>query len=194
VGVPQVDTPAPVSVRPFTMAAVSQTVAFGSVPTDLGDVLLAVTEAGLVATSFRDSPRDRARIAGRLRLAVVDDPDRTAGARAEIAGYFAGTRRDFTIGLDWQLASLVQWQVLGMLHSTIPYGQVVTYGELARISGTGIPARGIGAIMGANPIPIVVPCHRVVAGDGLGGFSGGDGVEAKRWLLTLEGHLPPTLW
>jgi methylated-DNA-[protein]-cysteine S-methyltransferase len=169
-------------------------VAFGSVPTGLGDVLLAVTEAGLVATSFRDSPDDRAQIADRLGLAVADDPDRTAKARAEMAGYFAGTRREFTIGLDWRLTSPAQHQVLGTLHSTVPYGQVVTYGELARASGTGIPARGIGAIMGANPIPIVVPCHRVVAGDGLGGFSGGDGVESKRWLLTLEGHLPPTLW
>jgi methylated-DNA-[protein]-cysteine S-methyltransferase len=176
------------------MATVRETVVFGSVPTDLGDVLLAVTEAGLVATSFRDSPGDRAQIADRLGLAVTDDPDRTAEAQAELASYFAGTRREFTIGLDWRLTSSAQHRVLGTLHSTVPYGQVVTYGELARASGTGIPARGIGAIMGANPIPIVVPCHRVVAGDGLGGFSGGDGVESKRWLLTLEGHLPPTLW
>ena len=79
-----------------------------------------------------------------------------------------------------------------MLYSTVPYGRVVTYGELA--SRTGIPARGIGSIMGSNPIPIVVPCHRVVAGDGLGGFSGGTGVESKRRLLTLEGYLSPGLW
>jgi methylated-DNA-[protein]-cysteine S-methyltransferase len=75
----------------------------------------------------------------------------------------------------------------------IPYGKVVTYGELAARSGTGVPARGIGSIMGANPLPIVVPCHRVVAGNGLGGFSGGVGVETKRWLLTHEGYLQPTL-
>ena len=56
-----------------------------------------------------------------------------------------------------------------------------------------MPARAIGSIMGANPIPIIVPCHRVVAGNGLGGFSGGEGVESKRWLLTMEGYLQPTL-
>jgi methylated-DNA-[protein]-cysteine S-methyltransferase len=83
--------------------------------------------------------------------------------------------------------------VLSTLFSTVPYGHVVTYGELAERSGTGVPARGIGSIMGSNPIPIIVPCHRVIAGSGLGGFSGGDGVESKRWLLTLEGYLPPTL-
>ncbi|MCT2586387.1 methylated-DNA--[protein]-cysteine S-methyltransferase [Actinophytocola sp. S1-96] len=88
--------------------------------------------------------------------------------------------------------SSAQRRVLGTLYETVPYGTVVTYGELAH--RTGIPARGIGAIMGSNPIPIVVPCHRVVAGDGLGGFSGGSGVESKRRLLTLEGYLPPGLW
>jgi methylated-DNA-[protein]-cysteine S-methyltransferase len=90
--------------------------------------------------------------------------------------------------------SEAQRRVLGTLYSTVPYGRVVTYGELATRSGSGIPPRGIGSIMGSNPIPIVVPCHRVVAGDGLGGFSGGTGVESKRRLLTLEGYLPPTLF
>ena len=82
--------------------------------------------------------------------------------------------------------------MFGALYDTVPYGRVVTYGELAARSGTGIPARGVGAVMGSNPVPLIVPCHRVVSGDGLGGYSGG-GVEVKRWLLTLEGALPPTL-
>ncbi|GIH68678.1 methylated-DNA--[protein]-cysteine S-methyltransferase [Sphaerimonospora thailandensis] len=170
-----------------------ETVAFGSVPTRLGDVLAAVTEEGVVATHFRDDPRVRTRIAARLGLAVADDPARTAPARAELAAYFHGDLREFGVPVDWRLTSTLQRQVLGTLFATVPYGKVVTYGELAASSGTGVPARGIGAIMGGNPIPIIVPCHRVVAGNGLGGFSGGDGVESKRWLLTLEGHLPPTL-
>ncbi|MEW9531525.1 methylated-DNA--[protein]-cysteine S-methyltransferase [Microbispora sp. NPDC049125] len=171
----------------------AQSVAFGSVPTRLGDVLAAVTEDGVAATAFQDGPRVRARIAGRLGMAVADDPARTAAARAELAAYFRGELREFTVPLDWRLMSPIQRKVLGTLHGTVPYGKVVTYGELAARSGTGVPARGVGSIMGGNPIPIIVPCHRVVAGDGLGGFSGGDGVESKRWLLTLEGHLPPTL-
>ena len=56
-----------------------------------------------------------------------------------------------------------------------------------------VPARAVGKIMGSNPIPVIVPCHRVLASDGLGGYSGGAGVEVKRWLLILEGSLPPTL-
>ncbi|MCC5575184.1 MULTISPECIES: methylated-DNA--[protein]-cysteine S-methyltransferase [Microtetraspora] len=169
------------------------TVAFASVPTKLGDVLAAVTEDGVAAMSFQDSPAARARITERLKMAVADDPSRTASARGELAAYFAGELREFGVAVDWRLMSTLQRQVLGTLYTTVPYGRVVTYGELAARSGTGVPARGIGSIMGSNPIPIIVPCHRVVAGNGLGGFSGGEGVESKRWLLTLEGHLPPTL-
>ncbi|MFF4773538.1 methylated-DNA--[protein]-cysteine S-methyltransferase [Microtetraspora fusca] len=170
-----------------------ETVAFGSVPTKVGDVLAAVTEDGVAVTLFQDGPEARARISERLRMAVVEDPDRTAPAREELAAYFAGDLREFGVALDWRLMSSIQRRVLGTLFATVPYGHVVTYGELAARSGTGVPARGIGSIMGSNPIPIIVPCHRVVAGNGLGGFSGGEGVESKRWLLTLEGYLQPTL-
>jgi methylated-DNA-[protein]-cysteine S-methyltransferase len=113
---------------------------------------------------------------------------------AQLRQYFAGSRREFEVTVDWRLMSVAQRRVLSTLYKTVPYGKVVTYGELAARSGSGIPPRGIGSIMGSNPIPIVVPCHRVVAGDGLGGFSGGTGVESKRRLLTLEGYLPPTLF
>ncbi|GGO07234.1 methylated-DNA--protein-cysteine methyltransferase [Microbispora rosea subsp. aerata] len=171
----------------------SNTVAFATVPTRLGDVLAAVTEDGVAATDFRDGPLTRQRIAARLRMAPVDDPARTAPAGEELAAYFRGELKEFRVPVDWRLMSPLQRQVLGTLYATVPYGEVVTYGELAERSGTGVPARAIGSIMGGNPIPIIVPCHRVVASNGLGGFSGGDGVESKRWLLTLEGHLPPTL-
>ncbi|GLX06377.1 methylated-DNA--[protein]-cysteine S-methyltransferase [Microbispora sp. NBRC 16548] len=171
----------------------SSTVAFATVPTRLGDVLAAVTEDGVAATHFQDGPLLRERIADRLGMAVADDPDRTAAAGEELAAYFRGELKEFRVPVDWRLMSPLQRQVLGTLFATVPYGEVVTYGELAARSGTGVPARAIGSIMGANPIPIIVPCHRVVASNGLGGFSGGEGVESKRWLLTLEGHLPPTL-
>jgi methylated-DNA-[protein]-cysteine S-methyltransferase len=169
------------------------TVAFGSVPTELGDVLAAVTDDGLVATAFTDSPHIRAAIAARLGLPEAESPA-LRGVLAQLRQYFAGARRQFDVAVDWRLMSTAQRRVLGTLYQTVPYGKVVTYGELAARSGSGIPPRGIGSIMGSNPIPIVVPCHRVVAGDGLGGFSGGTGVESKRRLLTLEGYLPPTLF
>jgi methylated-DNA-[protein]-cysteine S-methyltransferase len=172
----------------------SGSVAFGSVPTELGDVLAAVTADGLVATAFTDSPHIRAAIAKRLGLDDVGDAKPAAGVLAQLREYFRGRRRVFDVPVDWRLMSKAQRKVLGTLYETVPYGKVVTYGELASRSGSGIPPRGIGSIMGSNPIPIVVPCHRVVAGDGLGGFSGGTGVESKRRLLTIEGYLPPGLW
>jgi methylated-DNA-[protein]-cysteine S-methyltransferase len=171
----------------------SATVAFGSVPTKLGEVLVAVTKDGVAATAFQDGPSARARIADRLGMEIVEDPARTADARAELAAYFSGDLSRFGVDLDWRLMSTLQRLVLGTLFMTVPYGQVVTYGTLLARSGANIHARGIGSIMGSNPIPIIVPCHRVVAAGGLGGFSGGDGVESKRWLLTLEGYLQPTL-
>jgi methylated-DNA-[protein]-cysteine S-methyltransferase len=177
-----------------TESVTTGTVAFGSVQTELGDVLAAVTTDGLVATAFTDSPHIRAAIASRLRLADAGDPAPAAGVLGQLRDYFRGRRKDFDVDVDWRLTSEAQRRVLATLYATVPYGKVVTYGELAARSGSGIPPRGIGSIMGSNPIPIVVPCHRVVAGDGLGGFSGGTGVESKRRLLTLEGYLPPGLW
>ncbi|TMS00089.1 methylated-DNA--[protein]-cysteine S-methyltransferase [Nonomuraea basaltis] len=171
------------------MAPEEDTVAFAEVPTPVGTFVLAITEAGLVASGWGS----RARLAGRLGLAEVHDSDRTAFAVAELNAYFAGELRTFETPVDWRLMSGARLQVLQALHR-VPYGTAVTYGELAELSGSKVPARGIGSIMGSNPIPIVVPCHRVIAaGNGLGGFSGGEGVETKRRLLTHEGYLQPTL-
>ena len=87
--------------------------------------------------------------------------------------------------------------MLTTLDETVESGTTVTYGELARRSGTGIPARAIGSIMGMNPLPLVIACHRVVASDGLGGYSGGrrgEGLATKRWLLEFEDALPRPLF
>jgi methylated-DNA-[protein]-cysteine S-methyltransferase len=161
------------------------TVAFAELPTPVGRFVLAVTEEGLVASGWGSRPRLK-------DLVEVDDPGRTAGVVAELTDYFAGRLRAFETPIDWRFVPPTPRQVLQALHR-VPFGTVVTYGELARRARSSVPARGIGSIMGANPIPIVVPCHRVVAGNGLGGFSGGEGVETKRWLLTHEGYLQPTL-
>ncbi|MFB9882831.1 methylated-DNA--[protein]-cysteine S-methyltransferase [Planobispora siamensis] len=166
--------------------------AFGSLPTPLGEMTVAVTEDGVAGLGWGG----RRWLAERLAeesLSEVDDPARTAPVLAELADYYAERLKAFSVPVDWRLTTPMQRRVLGTLYETVPYGEVVTYGELAARSGTGIPARAIGSIMGANPIPVIVPCHRVVASNGLGGFSGGTGVESKRWLLTLEGYLQPML-
>jgi methylated-DNA-[protein]-cysteine S-methyltransferase len=119
-------------------------------------------------------------------------------ARRQLAEYFSGQRKEFDLPIDWSGFGPAQRQVLGLLYDDVGYGETVTYGTLAGRAGIPastdvIPARAVGQIMGSNPIPVIVPCHRVVASDGLGGYSGGAGPEVKRWLLILEGSLPPTL-
>ena len=117
-------------------------------------------------------------------------------ARAELIEYFRGDRRSFGVPVDWAATAGPQRQVLTVLAETVRYGYTITYGALARrarLSADPAPARAVGTIMAANPIPVIVPCHRVLASDGLGGYSGGSGIEVKRWLLILEGSQPPTL-
>ncbi|TDB87359.1 methylated-DNA--[protein]-cysteine S-methyltransferase [Actinomadura sp. KC216] len=171
----------------------TETLAFGTVDTVLGRLLVAETETGVVSLHFRDTPAARARTAKAAGLPVVDAPDRLAPALSALRDYFAGDLKRFEVPIDWRLTSDVQRQVLSTLYESVPYGRVVTYGELGDRSGTGVHAQVIGQVMGSNPIPLIVPCHRVVASNGLGGYSGGSGVEVKRWLLTMEGALPATL-
>lgn len=119
-------------------------------------------------------------------------------ARRQLAEYFSGQRREFDVPVDWTAMAGTQRQVLDVLARSVGYGQTIGYGTLATRAGlpTGgdtVPARTVGKITGSNPIPVIVPCHRVLASDGLGGYSGGTGIEVKRWLLILEGALPPTL-
>jgi methylated-DNA-[protein]-cysteine S-methyltransferase len=113
----------------------------------------------------------------------------------QLREYFAGQSRNFDLPLDLPPMPSATEAVLRAL-MTVEYGETITYGELAERSGTGVPARAIGSIMAGNPVPIVIPCHRVVASDGLGGYSGGEpgrSLETKRWLLENEGALPPAL-
>jgi methylated-DNA-[protein]-cysteine S-methyltransferase len=113
--------------------------------------------------------------------------------RRQLEDYFAGRRRAFDLPLDWSLTSGFQRRVLQELYAEVGFGDTVTYGELAGRVGHTEAARAVGIAMATNPLPVVVPCHRVVASGGqLGGFGGG--LEMKRWLLTHEGALPPTLF
>ncbi|MFF7555757.1 methylated-DNA--[protein]-cysteine S-methyltransferase [Streptomyces olivaceus] len=174
-------------------------VVWSVVGTGIGPLLLAATRDGLVNVVFHatDAARDQAldRLAARLGTAPVEAPGSPLLAEAirQVEDYFAGRRRDFELPLDWSLISGFNRQVLRELASGVPHGSVVGYGELADRVGRPGAAQAVGMAMGANPLPVVVPCHRVVESDGgIGGFGGG--VDTKRQLLALEGVLPEPLF
>jgi methylated-DNA-[protein]-cysteine S-methyltransferase len=145
------------------------------------------TEAGVRAVLLPSTKRRRptARGADPAAEAVAEH------AAAQLREYLDGDRRELDFPLDWSLAGDGQRVVLETLRVIAPYGHVVTYGELARRSGCPGGARAVGQAMARNPLPLVVPCHRVVAAAGLGGYGGG--LPLKRWLLALEGAITPEL-
>ncbi|MEV6806056.1 methylated-DNA--[protein]-cysteine S-methyltransferase [Streptomyces sp. NPDC017248] len=174
-------------------------VVWAVVGTAIGPLMLAATAEGLVNVVFHasDAVRDRAleRLAARLGGEPVEDPDSPLLAEAirQLRAYFAGERSTFDLPLDWSLISGFNRQVLRELAAGVPYGTVVGYGDLAGRVGQPGGAQAVGAAMGANPLPLVVPCHRVVESHGgIGGFGGG--LETKRKLLALEGVLPEPLF
>ncbi|MFD5005256.1 methylated-DNA--[protein]-cysteine S-methyltransferase [Streptomyces mutabilis] len=176
-----------------------QRVVWTVVDTGIGPLLLAATPDGLVNVVFhaRGTTRGRAldKLAARLGAEPVEAPGSPLLTEAirQVEAYFAGRRRDFDLPLDWSLISGFNREVLRELASGVPYGSVVGYGDLAGRVGQPGAAQAVGAAMGANPLPVVVPCHRVVGSDGgIGGFGGG--VETKRQLLALEGVLPAPLF
>ncbi|HEU5418301.1 MAG TPA: methylated-DNA--[protein]-cysteine S-methyltransferase [Streptosporangiaceae bacterium] len=170
---------------------------WATLDTPVGPVSVGCGDAGVAHVRFGPPP------AGDARHAAAGGPaaarrDLAAAARRQLIEYFCGQRKAFDLPLDWSEFAPAQRKVLGRLYDDVGWGQTVTYGSLAGLAGIParddvIPARAVGQIMGSNPIPVIVPCHRVVASDGIGGYSGGAGPEVKRWLLILEGSVPPTL-
>lgn len=166
--------------------------------TRVGPLLLAATEDGLVSVVFHAERSVQDRALGELsdRLGaqpVAEGAKLLAEPVRQLDAYFAGKPIDFALPLDWSLSSGFNREVLRELASTVSYGTVVGYGDLASRVGQPGAAQAVGAAMGSNPLPVVVPCHRVVESGGkLGGFSGG--LETKRQLLALEGVLPEPLF
>ena len=165
-------------------------VAVGSVDTPIGVLWLACSERGVCKLVF---PREGAQAALDRWLAAHLPAHELAATSAlleqastELGEYFAGTRHDFSLALDLRGRSFHQraWRAL----TNIPYGHTVSYGDLARTLGAPKAARAVGAACGANPVPIIAPCHRVLGSDGsLHGFGGG--LPVKAWLLRHEGVL-----
>jgi methylated-DNA-[protein]-cysteine S-methyltransferase len=167
-------------------------VAYASMDSPVGELLVAVTDRGLVRVAFADEPDDAVlgELAVRVSPRVLRLPARTDTARRELDEYFAGDRHRFDLPLDW---SLVRGFAQGVLRATsrVPFGAVTTYRQVAEAAGSPRASRAAGNALGSNPIPIVVPCHRVLhSGGGLGGYAGG--LDRKRYLLALEGSLPTT--
>nr|WP_251982975.1 methylated-DNA--[protein]-cysteine S-methyltransferase [Streptomyces violaceusniger] len=184
----------------------------------MGPLLLAATDEGLVQVVFHAEEKTAAEaVAGltrRLGAEPAPAPSGDAGTAAsgtaaapaaprcaehlaeairQVESYFAEDTKAFTLSLDWSLTTGFNRRVLRELAAHVPYGTVVGYQDLADRVGEPGAARAVGMAMGSNPLPVVVPCHRVVESDGgIGGFGGG--LETKRSLLALEGVLPQPLF
>ncbi len=162
-------------------------VAWAVEDTPIGPLTLAATPRGLVRVGFGGEDDMLDDLASAVSPRVVHLPARLDAPRRQLDEYFAGRRRHFDVALDRRLSHGYRRTVLEAL-SDVPYGQTVSYRELAERTGNPKASRAVGSAMATNPIPIVVPCHRVLrTGGALGGYGGG--LDVKAWLLRLEGAL-----
>lgn len=154
----------------------------------VGHVWAASSRDGLVAVHIGGSEAMFiAEVAALTGSAPVRDQAAVQPVLDQLAEYFAGERREFDLALDLSVLSDFQRAVLGLV-SAVPYGDTITYGALAQELGMSNGARAVGRANATNPMPIVIPCHRVLGSDGkLHGYGGGNGLETKAWLLRLEG-------
>ena len=164
-------------------------VSFDVADTPIGPLLLAVTERGLCRISYDPEPdRETETLARTFGVRVLRAPRQLDPVRRELDEYFEGNRRDFDLPLDLRGREGFSRDILERL-AKVPYGEVTTYKSLAVEAGNPRAARAVGTIMNRNPIPIVLPCHRVVGSNGsLVGYGGG--LERKRLLLDLEAGTP----
>lgn len=163
--------------------------AYAKVDSPFGPLLVAVSSRGLVRLAYPNEPPERVveELARRISPRVLESPGSTDEVRRELTEYFQGSRRRFEVPVDWALTQGFGRRVLRAT-ARVPFGRITTYRQVATRAGSPRAYRAAGNALGANPIPIVVPCHRVLHSDGgLGGYTGG--VERKEFLLELEGAL-----
>jgi methylated-DNA-[protein]-cysteine S-methyltransferase len=164
-------------------------VAYATFDSPFGPLLLAATPKGLVRVNLPayDPEETREELAARISPRVLEAPARLDEPRRELDLYFEGKLTEFDLPIDWQLTDGFRKRVQRAINR-IPYGQTRSYTEMARSAGNERAVRAAGTACGSNPIPIVVPCHRVLrTGGGLGGYGGG--LHMKEALLRLEGVL-----
>jgi methylated-DNA-[protein]-cysteine S-methyltransferase len=165
-------------------------ISYAPVDSPFGTLHAAVTKRGLVRVAFPEESVDSVlrRLARQLSPRIVESPASLDPVRRELDEYFAGRRRTFDLALDWALIAPFGRRVLAIT-AAIPYGDHLSYAEVAAEAGSPRGARAAGNALGSNPIPIVIPCHRVLrSGGALGGYGGG--LDRKRFLLELEGAAP----
>jgi methylated-DNA-[protein]-cysteine S-methyltransferase len=172
-----------------------ETVGYGVVDSPLGPLWIAVGPKGVLAIHYGAEPAasELERIVRTYGPGLLPDTRRSDPVARELDQYFAGRRKSFDIAVDLSPLTEFQRRILGAT-ARVAYGDVATYARVAAKAGNEKASRAAGQALTANPIPIVVPCHRIVATDGtLGGYAGG--LEAKRRLLALEGGtVPPGGW
>lgn len=161
-------------------------ITYRTVDSPIGPLLLAATEQGLLRVAFAREDFDTVlqSVADRVSPRILAGPSRTDAVARQLDEYFAGRRRSFDVRLDRRLTAGFRAVVQELLPG-IDYGRTVSYGELAARAGNPKAVRAVGTACATNPLPLVVPCHRVLRADGsLGGYLGGP--ETKRFLLDLE--------
>jgi methylated-DNA-[protein]-cysteine S-methyltransferase len=166
-------------------------VAYTTVDSPLGPLLAAATPRGLVRIAYDHNDADAVldSLAARISPRIIESPARLDELRRELEQYFEGDRRRFEVAVDWELVHGFTRRVLEAT-AGIAYGDLRSYREVATVAGNEKAVRAAGNALGHNPIPIVVPCHRVVrTGGALGGYTGG--LDKKKSLLTIEGSLKP---
>lgn len=153
----------------------------------IGELLLASTPVGLVRVSFFGHDETLEDLSARISPRIIDAPKRLDPVRRQLDEYFDGRRQAFDIPIDWSLVGEWGRKILAAC-ARIPFGEVRTYGDMAAAAGSPKASRAAGTALGHNPVPVVVPCHRVLrAGGAMGGYTGG--VHIKEHLLRLEGVL-----
>ncbi len=165
-------------------------VAYGSYASPLGPLTLIVTPRGLVRLSYPGEgiANQLDELAQRVSPRILEAPERTDAVSRQLEEYFSGERRTFELPIDWRFVRGFAGNVLRAT-ARIPFGSVSSYRSVAAQAGSPNAYRAAGNALGSNPVPIVVPCHRVLhAAGGLGGYTGG--IDRKRFLLRLEGVLP----
>ena len=161
-------------------------VAYRTVDTPVGTLLLAATETGLVRVAFANEDHDDVlqTLSDRISPRILHHPTRLDEVVRELDEYFSGRRRTFGVRLDWRLSAGFRATVLQHL-TDIEYGHTASYAAVAHLVGRPKAIRAVGTACATNPLPVVVPCHRVVRSDGsMGGYLGG--TDAKATLLELE--------
>ncbi|MBX3067927.1 MAG: methylated-DNA--[protein]-cysteine S-methyltransferase [Cryobacterium sp.] len=161
-------------------------ISYRTVDSPIGTLLLATTSAGLVRVAFENEPEDLVlqELSSKLSPAILYNPKGLDEVARELDEYFKGTRRVFEIPLDFGLSRGFRRTVIERMVK-VPFGNTRTYSQLAVEAGNPKATRAVGSACATNPIPIVLPCHRILRSDGsLGGYRGG--LDAKRFLLALE--------